>query len=55
MRTTKTIRGELENESKSLTHNLDEEFSFILSSRVGYNNGVVALIVFLRPLDYKAA
>lgn len=40
---------------KTLTHNPDKEFSFVLSSRVGHGDGVVALVLFLRPLDYKAA
>lgn len=52
----KKIRGEIgKSENKSLTHDPDKEFRLILSSRVSHGDGVVALIVFLCPLDYKAA
>lgn len=42
-------------EKKPLTHNLDKEFSLVLSSRVSHGDGVAALILSLRPLNYKAA
>lgn len=39
----------------SLTHNLQKQHSLVLSGRVGDSDGVVALIVSLRPLYDKAA
>lgn len=46
---------ETKSEKKSLTYDSDIEFSLVFSSRVGYGDGVVALVLFLRPLDNKAA
>lgn len=42
-------------EKKPLTHNLDKEFGLVLPSRVNHRDGVGALILFHRPLNYEAA
>lgn len=38
-----------------LAHNLNKQHSLVLSSRVVDNDGVVALIISLRPLNDEAA